>query len=307
MTTKTRPPVRSLLALAAAALTLPAVAAKAGSVETTDRSKSPKEVIQRPVSKPRFYLSLGGGAEFDQHATKFVSNGEGFLFSRPVDLGGNFGLGSVALPVKIQSKDFHNTHEYPIIARAEAGYHLTEWLSVFGGFTYEHSHGDQAVRLGQVRDPGGFFGNTDAVRDLYGSFDDYETYTGRGGFNLALPRTILDFIHAPKAIKPFVSYSAGAKFVEPSRAKFFSPGVLDTGKIKLYDSSVVFTNDLQFGYEVDFTRNFGVFFQSGYGYDTKLERNSDGGRSPQAVGLTGTNKGGDRFYSTVNLSAKLMF
>ena len=305
MPTTTRHPVRTLLALTAG-LALPAVAAQAGSDLTADTSKSPKEVLQRPVRAPRFYLSLGGGAEFDEHATKWLSNGGGFLASRPtVDLG--FGPQSVALPVKITSKDFHNTHEVPAIARAEAGYQITDWLSVFGGFTYEHAHGDKAVRFGQVRDPGGFFGDPTAVRDLYANIGDYEAYTDRAGFNLALPRTILDLIHAPKAIKPFVSYSAGGKFVEPSRAQFFSPGLLDTGNLKLYDASWVFTNDLQFGYEVDFTRNLGVFFQSGYGYDTKLERNDNGGRSPQAAGLNGTNKGSDRFYSTVNLAAKVRF
>ncbi len=272
----------------------------AGPYEATSSSgKDKNPVLRRPESKPRFYLTLGGGAEFDIHATKFISNGEGTL--------GSARLGGAALPVKIQSKDFHNTHEYPVIARAEAGYQVTDWFSVFGGFTYEHSHGDKAVRFGQVRDPGGLVGDPGAVRDLYANLGDYETYTGRGGFTLAMPRTLLDFIHAPKAIKPFLSYSAGGKYVEPTRAQFFSPGLLDTGNIRLYDASWVFTTDVQLGYEVNFTRNFGVFFQSGYGYDTKLERNNSGANSAAAAGLSGVNKGGDRLYSTVSLSAKARF
>lgn len=286
-------PCLGLLALSAAPL-------HAGSYETTRTSgKDKNPVLQRPERKPRFYLTLGGGAEFDQHATKFLSNGEGTL--------GSARLGGAALPVKIQSKDFHNTHEYPVTARAEIGYQVTGWFSVFGGFTYEHSHGDKAVRFGQVRDPGGLVGDPGAVRDLYANLEDYETYAGRGGFTLAMPRTLLDFIHAPKAIKPFLSYSAGGKYVEPTHAQFFSPGLLDTGNIRLYDASWVFTTDVQLGYEVDITRNFGVFFQSGYGYDTKLDRNNSGGNSAAAAGLSGVNKGGDRFYSTVSLSAKARF
>lgn len=286
-------PCLGLLALSSSPL-------QAGPYEATSTSgKDKNPVIQRPERKPRFYLTLGGGAEFDIHATKFISNGEGTLSSSR--------LGGAALPVKIQSKDFHNTHEYPVTARAEIGYQVTDWFSVFGGFTYEHSHGDKAVRFGQVRDPGGLVGDPGAVRDLYANLEDYQTYTGRGGFTLAMPRTLLDFIHAPKAIKPFLSYSAGGKYVDPTRAQFFSPGLLDTGNIKLYNASWVFTTDVQLGYEVDFTRNFGVFFQSGYGYDTKLERNSSGTNSAAAAGLTGVNKGGDRLYSTVSLSAKARF
>lgn len=300
------------LGLAVATTLLPAAASigRAGSLDTVDAKSSGKDkapVLQRPERKPRFYLTLGGGAEFDEHATKFISNGEGFLAARPVGIGPGLGVIPVALPVKITSKDFHNTHEFPVIARAEAGYQITDWLSLFGGFTYEHSHGDKAVRFGQVRDPGGFYGPTDAVYNLYADVDDYETYTGRGGFTLAMPRTILDLLRIPKAIKPFLSYSAGGKYVEPSRARFYSPGLLDTGKLRLYDASWVFTTDLQLGYELDFTRNIGVFFQSGYGYDTKLDRSTDGGNSPQSAGLSGTNRGGDRFYSTVSLSAKVRF
>lgn len=42
---------------------------------------------------------------------------------------------------------------------------------------------------------------------------------------------------------------------------------------------------------------------AGYGYHTKPERGNDS-RSPA---VTGVNKGGDRFYSTASLGAKLRF
>ena len=290
----------ALLGLSALALT-PALA-RAGSADfnARDDSKGSKAVVQPPAPRPpRFYLSLAGGAEFDEHATKFISNGEGSL--------GAVRLGGAALPIKIQSKDFHNTHEVVASARAEAGYRVTDWLSLFVGFTYDHAQGDNAVRFGQVRDPAGLAGDPTAVRDLYANLGNYEAYAGRGGFKLALPRTVLDLIHAPRAIKPYLSYSAGGKYVEPTRAQFFSPGLLDTGNLRLYDASWVFTTDLQFGYEVALARNATVFFESGYGYDTKLERNNSGGNSPAAAGLSGVNRGGDRFYSLVSLGAKLRF
>ena len=291
----------ALLGLSALALA-PALTARAGSADfnARDDSKGSKAVIQPPPPAfPRFFLSLAGGAEFDEHATKFISNGEGTL--------GAVRLGGAALPVKITSKDFHNTHEVTASARAEAGYRVTEWLALFVGFTYDHAQGDSAVRFGQVRDPAGLAGDPRAVRDLYANLGNYEAYAGRGGFKLALPRTVLNLIHAPQAIKPYLSYSAGGKYVEPTRAQFFSPGLLDTGNLRLYDASWVFTTDLQSGLEVALTRSATVFFESGYGYDTKLQRNSSGGSSPAAAGLTGVNRGGDRFYSTVSLGAKLRF
>lgn len=296
--------LRPVLALAAVLTTLPAAALRAGSPEFNardDSSKGSKAVVQPSAPPfPRFYISLAGGAEFDAHATKFISNGEGTLDA--VRLGGGANL-----PVKITSKDFHNTHEVTASARAEAGYRFTDWFSIFAGFTYDHAQGDSAVRFGQVRDPLGLAGNPAAVRDLYANLGEYEAYAGRGGFTLALPRTLLDFIRAPRAIKPYLSYSAGGKHVNATRAQFFSPGLLDTGSLRLYDASWVFTTDLQLGYEVALARNATVFFQSGYGYDTKLDRNESGPRSPAAAGLTGVNRGGDRFYSTVSLGAKLRF
>lgn len=296
--------LRPTLALVAAALTLPAAALQAGSPEFNAReehSKDSKATIRPPAPAfPRFYVSLAGGAEFDEHATKFISNGEGSLGL--VRLGGGD-----TLPVKITSKDFHNTHEVTASARAEAGYRFTDWFSLFAGFTYDHAQGDNAVRFGQVRDPAGLVGDPAAVRNLYANIGKYEAYAGRGGFTLALPRTVLDLVHAPRAIKPYLSYSAGGKYVEATRAQFFSPGLLDTGSLRLYDEGWVFTTDVQLGYEVALARNATVFFQSGYGYDTKLERNESGPRSPAAAGLTGVNRGGDRFYSTVSLGAKLRF
>ena len=292
----------------AAAFSLGAIAClpltvRAGTAEFNardDHSKDSKAAIQPPAPRPpRFYVSLAGGAEFDEHATKFISNGEGTL--------GAVRLGGADLPVKIQSKDFHNTHEVTASARAEAGYQITDWLSVFAGFTYDHAQGDSAVRLGQVRDPLGLAGDPAGVRDLYANLGNYEAYAGRGGFTLALPRTVLDLIHAPKAIKPYLKYSAGGKYVEPTRVEFFSPGLIQTGPLRLYNDSWVFTTDIQLGYEVAIARSATVFFESGYGYDTKLDRNDSGYRSPAAAGLTGVNKGSDRLYSTVSLGAKLRF
>ena len=183
------------------------------------------------------------------------------------------------------------------------GYKVLPYLSLFVGFTYDHANGHER-RLGSVTDfDGTVLNNLGARYDLYASVGDYQAYAGRGGFKLSLPRTILDFIHAPKAISPYFTASAGGKYLESQEVRFYSgtrPTILDTGYGTLYGNSWVFTTEAEFGYELKLTRNASVVFESGYGYDTKPQ-------SGTLPGVSGTNKGGDRLYSTVSLGARIKF
>ena len=264
-----------------------AAAAQAGE----DYSKSSKEVIQKPVTEPRFYLSLSAGGEFDIHATKFISNG-----------GGDLGVpGVTSLPTKVQSRDFTAMHDPGVINGVlEAGYKFNDLLTVFAGFTYSHADGD-SHGVGRVTDPFGAFGPAGGIYELNAKVSQYEAYTGRAGIKLTLPRTLLDIIHAPRAITPYLSASAGGKYIEEQHARFTAGNFIDE-RVGLYDGSWVFTSQVTFGYDYALTRNFSVILESGYGYDTKPERSDS--RLP---GVTGVNDGGDRLYSTVSLGAKVRF
>ncbi len=258
-----------------------------------------KEVIQQaPPAEPKFYVSVSGGGEFDIHATKFISNGNAIFNGTPYVAGFAGNLSSA----KIQSRDFTSTHDFVTNARADVGYQVLPYLSLFGGFTYSHANGHER-RVGFVNDNVGVISGVAQKYDLYASVGDYQAYAGRGGFKLTLPRTILDFIHAPKAITPYFTGSVGGKYVESQEVSFYSgtrPRFVDTGYGTLYGNSWVLTAEAAFGYELKLTRNASVVLESGYGYDSKLER----GNLP---GVAGVNDGGSRLYSTVSLGGKVKF
>ena len=265
----------------------------AGAVQAgEDYSKSSKEVVQKPIpAESRFYMSLSAGGEFDIHATKFISNG-----------GGDLGVAGVtSLPTKVQSRDFTATHAPGVInGNLEAGYKINSFATVFAGFTYSHGAGD-SHNVGRVTDPFGAFGPAGGIYDLNAKVSDYEAYTGRAGIKLTLPRTLLDFIHAPKAITPYFSASVGGKYVEEAHARFTAGNFLNE-RVGLYKDSWVLTGLATFGYDYRITPAFSVVFESGYGYDTKPERSGDRLRF-----VSGVNDGGDRLYSSVSLGGKIKF
>lgn len=270
----------SLFALSALCLT---VAAHAGE----DPSKSSKEVIEKPVTEPRFFVSLGGGGEFDIHATKFISNGGG-------DLGG------LGLPAKVQSRDFTSVHDPVINGELKVGYKVTPLFAVYAGFTYSHADGD-SHGAGGISDPAGLFGPAGGRYELDLKVSEYQAYTGRAGFTLTIPRIVLNLIHAPASITSFISASAGGKYVEESHARVTAGNFLNQD-IGLYDDSWVFTANATLGYNWQVSRNFSVIFESGYGYDTKPERSGN-----RLNGISGVNDGGSRLYSTVSLGGKVTF
>ena len=298
----------SLLLAALAASALPTFAGD--TVSASAKDKNP--VIEKPTTEPRFYMELLAGGEFDIHATKFVSDGiAAFPTNFPVGipLAPGQRLGAL-LPAQIQSRDFQSTHDLATVnGRLELGYKILPYLSVFTGFTYSHSGGDSNRPLGVVIDQYGLMGPATGRYDLFAGIGQYQAFAGMAGIKLNTPRTILDLLHIPKAIKPYASLSAGGKYVDDQNIRFFNGAengvpkgaLVDTGRLHLYDASFVFTAEAQLGYELQLTRNLSINLEDGYGYDTKPERSS----LPNY--LSGVNKGGDRLYSTVSLGAKLLF
>ena len=271
------------------------IAAQAGD-ETTTRTYSNKDknVIQQPApAEPKFYVDLLGSAEFDIHATQFLSNGN-TTFT---------GAGGGPIGARVHSVPFETVHDPVVDAGMDVGYHVLPYLSIFANFTYSHGNGHDH-RVGTlVDDDGAVLGGLGNRYDLYARLGDYQSYAGRAGVKVALPRTLLDLIHAPKAISPYFSLTGGGKYVESQDISFVSgtrPTIVDTGYGTLFGNSWVFTGEALFGYELKLTRNFSVVLEDGYGYDTKLQR----GNLP---GFNGLNRSGDRLYSTVSLGARIKF
>ncbi len=283
----------ALLLTASVGLTVAAHAGDENTQTTSNRDKDKNVIQQPPPSEPKFYIDLLGSAEFDIHATQFLSNGN-TTFT---------GAGGGAIPARIHSVPFETVHDPVVDAGLDVGYHVLPYLSIFANFTYSHGNGHDH-RVGYITDDdGAVLGGLGNRYDLYARIGDYQAYAGRAGVKVALPRTLLDLIHAPKAILPYFSLTGGGKYVESQEISFDSgtrPTIVDTPYGTLFGNSWVFTGEAQFGYEVKLTRNFSVILEDGYGYDTKLQR----GDLP---GVNGVNRSGDRFYSTVSLGARVKF
>ena len=292
------PSIRSLKtgSLLLATLAAAALPAFAGDSVSTTSSKDKNPVIEKPATEPRFYVDLLAGGEFDSAVTSFISNGNGFLPARP----GSPGLGISSS--NIQARDWSEAHDQAVInGRLELGYKVKPYLSLFVGFTYSHSGGDSRADVGFVRTT--FPNAGGAFRDdaLYAGVGQYQAFAGRAGFKLTTPRTLLNLLHIPQAVKPYASFSAGGKYLDAQYIRFYTdnPAVVDTGRLKLYDDSWVFSVEGNLGYDLQLTRNIDVILESGYGYDTAPEH----GNLPVA----GVDRVGSRVYSTVSLGAKLTF
>ena len=299
----------SLFLAALAAATLPAFAG----TETTYSSKDKNPVIQKPVEEPRFYVNLLAGGEFDFHATHFITNGDAFFFAPPIaptlPLAGA-APGTGFLPATIKSRDFETSHDIGVTnGRVELGYQVLPYLSVFVGGTFSHSNGNNEEPIGTIFDPGALVGAAGGRYNLFADTSRYQAYSGIAGLKINTPRTLLDLLHIPRAIKPYVTVSAGGKYLESQSVSFYNGAeygipvgaLVNSGQERLYNDGFVFTVEGESGFELGLTRNISVNLESGYGYDTHPDR---GGLS---ANIEGVNKGGDRFYSTVSLGARIRF
>lgn len=287
----------SLLLAALAAAALPAFA---GDTTVTTSSKDKNPVIEKPMTEPRFYVSLLAGGEFDNGLTDFLSNGNA-TFAATNNRAAIALIGS-PLDARFQARDFQETHDVAaVFGRLELGYKVLPYLSVFAGGTYSHAGGDDRANVGTVIDTFGAFGAPGRRFDLYAGVGQYQSFSGIAGIKLNTPRTILDLLHIPRAIKPYLVLSAGGKYVDSQYIRFYTDNtaIVDSGRFKLYDESWVFTTEAQLGYELQLTRNISVNLENGYGYDTAPSRGS--------LPAFGVNASGSRFYSTVSLGAKLSF
>ena len=301
------PSIRSLKtgSLLLAALAASALPAFAGDTTVSSSSKDKNPVIEKPVTEPRFYVNLLAGGEFDTGQLDFLSNGNANLgFARPLPAV----AGAVpVLPAFFQARQFSEAHDPAVInGRLEIGYQVLPYLSAFVGATYSHAGGDSRANVGTVVDEFGQYGGFRGAGgryDLFAGVGQYQAFSGIAGIKLNTPRTLLDLLHIPRAIRPYAVLSAGAKYVDDQYIRFYTadPGIVDTGRLRLFDQSFVLTAEAQLGYELSLTRNLSVNVESGYGYDS----------SPQRGGLPiyyqGINAAGQRLYSTASLGLKLRF
>jgi hypothetical protein len=288
-------------------LKLSAIGLCAFTAVTASAGDYSKKAIVPPPQCPPWYITLGGGAEFDSDATKFFPDFGGYVLTPTGEVPTIF-LNSLTA----QAADFAHTHDVTASARAELGYFFNQYVAVFAGFTYNSASGKDNVFMGDST----LFGNEFEVR---ADVSDYTAYSARLGFRLYAPDSWVCWTHLP--LKAYFAYSAGGKSTNGTDISFFVPGIERIDLNDFYDSGWIFTNDMQVGVEFKLFGCATIGLESGIGYDTKLHRNDhrrmvdydllleDGAVVIDTANflVTGVNMGGDRFYVPLTGYIKFRF
>jgi hypothetical protein len=252
-----------------------------------------KNVIEQKVEREcNWYVSIGGGVDFDFDATHF---------NRSHVIPGAFGLAEI----DVASHNYNDVYDKPYRIQGELGYAIGQHVELFGRFTYDAAD-SQTTTGSHVRSVAGRL-------DLEGDWSDYKSYGGEVGIRyFFLPRRAF--------IRPYIALSGGATRVEnidlTARAlnNFgpFAPGdVVFDGRF--YGNSVVATGSALAGIEVPITRCFAIGADAGIRYESKLAQDDDDLRHSNFAGAPFQNlnkindNAGDRLFCPVTLYAKLRF
>jgi hypothetical protein len=235
------------------------------------------QVDSNVASSPRWYLSVGGGSDFDSGATTFNNNLR-LSLTPEEDL----------LVCSHSYSDIYDTNFLHL--RAEVGYVARPRVELFVRFTYEHAQSETTAGTGIIT-AGSAQGFHFRVSETW---DDYNSYSGEFGVRWF-------FASEAARIRPFVSIAGGATYVDRIDLKslFF----------RYYDGSFVGIGSLSIGAEVSLTNHFALGVDAGLRYDSGLALPVIGSkewissRSPRAEAFDA----GDRLYCPITLYAKFRF
>jgi hypothetical protein len=273
----------------------PMLSSFAGPEAIPDYSKG-KEIVEQQanVKECNWYVSVGGGADFDYGSTDF---------NRSRNVVGAFGLAEI----RVASHDFEDVYDTSFYhIQAEVGYAVSPHIELFGAFNYQAA--DSQTTTGSSAD---FFMITGI--QLRSDWSDYTSYGGQLGIRYF-------FVARPARFRPYISLAAGATRVEKIDIK--TSAANDAGPISegtvlfeglFYGDSTVATATALAGIEVGITRCFAIGADAGVRYESKLaEDDTDLGRfRPGGAFFPDLHKindnAGDRLYCPVTLYAKIRF
>jgi hypothetical protein len=279
--TNMRPNLRFFAALLIAGSL--ASAAYAGPSELPDYSKDKNPVVQQQREcDPRWYISIGGGTDFDYGATDF-SNSVNALVPA-------FGIG-----LNIKSHEYSGAYDTNFYRfQGEVGYVLLRNFEVFAMFKYSHAD-SQLTRGSTVTVLGG--GPTFGLVDTWG---DYTSYGGELGFRyFFLPQSV--------RFRPYVSIAGGATHVDSIDLSVHVVGDGTAFKGAFYNSSVVGTGSAMLGVEIPLACHFSVGVEGGVRYESSLSGNDRDLINQGYSAVTKINNAGDRLYCPLTAYVKFRF
>lgn len=226
---------------------------------SADYSKDKAIVAPAPVCDPRWYISIGGGFDFDYGATDFVNGVDAQVFP-PDDF----------YVEHLRSHTYNDVYDNSIYRiQGEVGYVLNPHMELFGLFKYAGGYG--------YRQYGDVDIEFDTQYPLYIDFGDYRSWGGELGF-----RYFFLGENAPWHVRPYVSISGGATYVEnisvngyydynTTASSDWAPFV--TGNV--YDESLVGTGALLLGIEVPINCHWSFGLEGGVRYESQLDASGD--------------------------------
>ena len=268
------------------------VSGLAGPEPIADYSTDKNVVEQKVEQECNWYVSIGGGADFDYGTTEF---------NRARTIPGASGLAEI----DVASHDYNDVYDTNYRIQGEVGYALGQHIELFGRFSYDAA-GSQTTGGSVVRSIAGNLA-------LESNWSDYNSYGGELGVRYF-------FLSRRACLRPYISLSGGATRVESidlttRAANNFGPfaagDVLFDGRF--YGNSVVATGSVLAGFEVPVTRCFAIGADAGLRYESKLAQDdNDLDRATFAgAGFPNLNKlndnAGDRLFCPVTLYAKIRF
>jgi hypothetical protein len=229
-----------------------------------------KMVLAPPPCDPRWYVSLGGSWD---HSFGDFSNGASELI-----LVGDDDDDDDDIQLDIVGRDWDDAYSNWWNIQGEVGYVLTNHIELFGKFNY--THGDAELVDGSIIDLGGGF-----PLELVSKFGDYDSFGGEFGMRYF-------FTDKEARIRPYVSVSGGAAFVDSIGLHVEAPGLLlfgfpddtvyDNG---FYDDGIVLSVTGMLGVEFQVIPcKFSVGIEAGLNWQSEL----DGNDSAFDTFLTGT-------------------
>ena len=267
--------------------------AEAGPEPMPDVSKSTEMVEQTAEKECNWYISVGGGMDFEFGTTEF---------NRSREISGVFGLALI----DVASHDFNDVYDtnfYRI--QAEFGYALGQHVELFGMLKYSGAD-SQTTGGSEV-----FIFAGDA--HLRSEWSDYTSFGGEVGIRVF-------FLSRRACVRPYISFSGGGTHVDSIDLEtrvLEDVGPFSAGDVvydgNFYDDSVVATGAILAGVEVPVTRCFAVGADAGFRYESKLtpddgdldEARFDGFEFPRLNKLN--DNAGDRFFCPVTIYAKVRF
>lgn len=264
----------------------------AGPQTYTDTSKDKQIIQEKHIEECKWYVSVGGGADFDFDSTDFVRDRSLSTFFEEVTL-------------DFHSHSFNDVFDTPWHLEAEVGYALDSHWEIFGKFKYSQAEGGST-------DGGAFtfFAEPIPFRDQW---DDYTSYGGQIGIRYF-------FFSRESRFRPFLSLSGGASHVDSIGLKMVATtdtSLFDAGDViydgSFYGGSTVATGTALAGLEVNVARCFAIGVDGGVTYESKLTEHDGDLDKFDFDGFTFSDShklndnAGDRLYFPVNFYAKLRF